>query len=496
MSNVWAMRPAAGRGEWASRPRYAWSDFPTLLWRERLLIVAVFIIIFVLGVGFALTMKKSYEARSSVLVRLGQEYVYEPRAGDAARGAVPDTANVLESEVAILGSDALKERVVRHLTYARIDPKGAAAYAAAPEPKRQRMISMAVTGISHNLGIGTGTDTPVIQLAYKDTDPDRAALVLNTLLEEYLVYRRSVLVDPTSNAFEQQRRSFADRLGQADARYQAFLTSNGIGDFDSEKTSVSQLQSQVEQQRYATETQLKERSGRLASLQAQLAGLSPEISLYHDADITAQTRLADLKTQREQLLSRYRPEAQPVKDLEAQIARLQAAVNAGRTTGQGAQRTGVNPVFQTLQTEKLQLTAEVAALRQSLDTLNAQASELTQRRLRLAELEPQYQSLIRDRDVLQGNVRDFTVKAQQAGASQAIASTTNDNIRIVQRASPPTTGKSLKVPVLLLSLIFAAASGVAAGLLRLFLRPGMPTPASASRTLDLPVLGAAPVKAA
>jgi hypothetical protein len=28
----------------------------------------------------------------------------------------------------------------------------------------------------------------------------------------------------------------------------------------------------------------------------------------------------------------------------------------------------------------------------------------------------------------------------------------------------------------------------------MFLRPGMPTPASASRTLDLPVLGAAPLK--
>src|SRR5262245_876599 len=125
MSNVWAMRPGGGQGEWASRPRYALTDFPTLLWRERFLIIAVFIVIFVLGCGAALTMKKSYEARSSVLVRLGQEYVYEPRAGDAARGAVPDTANVLESEVAILNSDALKERVVRRLTFARLDPKDA-----------------------------------------------------------------------------------------------------------------------------------------------------------------------------------------------------------------------------------------------------------------------------------------------------------------------------------------------------------------------------------
>ena len=48
--------------------------------------------------------------------------------------------------------------------------------------------------------------------------------------------------------------------------------------------------------------------------------------------------------------------------------------------------------------------------------------------------------------------------------------------------------------VLVLALLFAAFSALCAGLLRMFLRPGMPTPASAGRTLDLPVLGAAPLK--
>ena len=171
-------------------------------------------------------------------------------------------------------------------------------------------------------------------------------------------------------------------------------------------------------------------------------------------------------------------------------------MSGGRTTATGAQRTGVNPVFQTLQTEKLQLTAEVEALRQTLATLTQQTEELTQRRLRLAGLEPQYQALNLDRDVLQSNVRDFTLKAQQSQASQEIAQATNDNIRIVERAIAPTTGKSMKLPVLVLTLLFAGATAMAAGLVRLFLRPGLPTPASAARTLDLPVLGVAPVKAA
>jgi uncharacterized protein involved in exopolysaccharide biosynthesis len=492
----WATRPPPGQGEWASRPRYALSDIPTLLWRERYLMAAVFVVIFVLGAGFAFTLKKAYSAHSSVLVRLGQEYVYEPRAGDAARGAVPETGQVLESETEILGSDALKERVIRHLTYARIDPKGAATFAAANETKRSKLIGDAVLAMGRSLKIETAPDTPVIRLTYANPNPQTAALVLNTLLEEYLIYRRSVLVDPTSGAVEQQRRSFQDRLAQADAAYQAFLSGNRIGDFESEKTSLSQLQAQIEQQQYAAQAQLKERAGRLAGLNSGLGQITPEVGLYHDVDNTANAKLTDLKVQREGLLSRYRPDAQPVRDMDAQIAQLQAAVSSGRAQGQGASRTGVNPVYQTLQTEKLQLVAEVGALQQSLAALQQQSDELMQRRLRLADLEPQYQALTRDRDVLQSNVRDFTVKEQQTQASQAIASNTNDNIRIVQRASVPTQGKGLMKPVLALAFLFAAFSAVCAGLVRMFLRPGLPTPASASRTLDLPVLGRAPVKAA
>ena len=94
------------------------------------------------------------------------------------------------------------------------------------------------------------------------------------------------------------------------------------------------------------------------------------------------------------------------------------------------------------------------------------------------------------RDALQNNVKDLTAKAEESEASQQISAATNDNIRIVERATPPTAGKSLRGLVLVLALAFAAFTALCGGLLRMFLRPGMPTPASASRTLDLPVLGA------
>lgn len=481
--------------DWAARPRYAPSDFITLLWRERYLMVSIFLFIFIAGLGFAFTLKKAYPAHAQLLVQLGQEYVYDPLAGDAARGAVPDINAVVQSETAIMSSAPLREMTIRKLGLGVIYPKLAEKYDSASVEDKRLIMAKAVEGMGKDLKIESAPDNSVVNLEFAHEDPVVAAKVLNTLLEQYLLYRRSVLTQPSSTALDRQRVIFQDKLDQADAAYQAFLTSNDIGDFNAQKTSLTQMQAQAEAQANATQAQLEDRMGRLATLQQQMAGVQPEIGLYRDTDTTASAKLATLKLQREDLLSRYTPQSQPVKDIDAQIAQLEQGVQSGRTLTEGPKRFGVNPVYQTLQTEQIQITAEITALRQAKAEYDRQDKEATDRLLKLAELEPQFQALSRDRDLLQTNVREYTVKAQQDEASRQIASESSDNIRIVERASPAATGKSLRKPVMILAFLFAGFAALCAGLVRMFLRPGLPTPASAARTLDLPVLGAAPMKA-
>lgn len=482
------------RADWAGRPRYAPSDFITLLWRERGLMLAVFALICLVGVGFALTLKKTYPASSSILIQLGQEYVYEPRAGDAGRGAVPDTDSLVQSEVEILQSGELRERVIRRIGLGNLYPDLAAKYAGASPADKALLMSKAIDAMGKTLTIASAPDNPVVRVSFEHDDPVMAARVVNTLLEEYLIYRRSVLIHPTSPVFERQRVMFEDQLQKADTAYQDFLATNDIGDFNAQKTAATQLIGQIEAQRYAAEVTLQDRQARLSTLDGQLAQIAPEIGLYRDIDATAATRLAALRVQREELLSRYHADADPVRDIEVQIAQLEAGVSSGRTASDGAKRMGVNPVHQTLQTERIQTAAEIAALQQSLVAYTAQSAKATSQLQRLAGLEPQFQALTMDRDVLQTSVRDFTVRERQDEAARQIASETNDNIRIVDRATPTTRGKSLRKPVVVLAVLFGLFSALCAGLVRMFLRPGLPTRASAQRTLDLPVLGTAAVK--
>lgn len=497
-SSAWTMRPSepAFGGGWASRPRYSPADFATLVWRERGLMIATFLVIFLIGLAFALTLKPTYTAQSSVLVRLGQEYVYEPRMGDAGRGAMPQNDQVIQSEVEILGSEMLRQRVIAKVGYARIFPKGAGKWNSASPTERQAMMAKAVAGLGTGLKVDTSPANPVIRVSFGHANPDTAALVLNTLMQEYLIYRKQVLLDGGGPVTLAQRRIFEDRLGQADSALQAFLAQNGIGDFEAQRLSLNALQTSITDESYRVQARLQEVGGRLGELGRQVSKVPAEVGLYRDNNAAASDKLLQLKLEREDLLGRYKPGAQPIADIDLKIAQLQKMIADGRGASPGASRTGINPIYQAVQTEQIQLNAEAASLRERQAALAAQMQQLTSERLKLAALEPQYQDLLRERDVLATNVRDLTVKVESDAAAKAIAQGSNDTIRVVERATPPAKGKSLRKPVVILAFLFAGFTALCIGLLRVFLRPGVPTPSSAQRTFDLPILATAGLKAA
>jgi uncharacterized protein involved in exopolysaccharide biosynthesis len=477
------------------RPRYSPAELAALLWRERLTMLAVFAVILALGTGVALMLPKTYAARSSLLVQLGQEYVYVPRAGDAARGTVPQKDQVVQSEAEILGSDELKRRVIAAVGLQVVSPKLARAWPEADEAGRRRLEGAAVKILRRGLSIGTAPDSNVVRLEYRHDNPQAAARILNALVESYLTYRREVFVDATSPALARERDAFEQRLRSANDAYEGFLQSNGLADFATEKASVAATWQSTFDERFKTEAQLGEVRRQLDVVAARERQTPAEVEIQRDLDLSAPAELIKLRTQRQDLLSRYLPGSIPIKELDAKIASLEALISSGRAVGEKDKRLGVNPVRQGLESRRIELEAQAAALSGRRDALSNQLADLSSRQARLVGLEPQFQSLAAEREVLQSDVRAFTAQEEEARASGDIARASDGNIRVVERAAPPVEGKSLKRIVFGLAFLFAAFTAVCAGLIRVFLRKGFATARSASRALDLPVLASAGVKA-
>ena len=470
-----------------ARPRYGVLDVVGLLFRELLLMIVVFLLVFALGAAAVLTLKKTYTANASVFAGVGQEYVYQPRVGTAERGQAPNADEVAQSEAAILNSQEVKLMTVRALGVDTILGEPAKG-----SPAQQE--TAALKALSSGLGVGVSVGSPIIQVSYKSGDPQRAARVLNALVDQYLAYRRQVFRDNTP-AIRTQRAAFEDELGSADAAYEDFLASNDIGDFATAKATLAATYQTTFAERLSVQAQANQASRRLQTLVAQQAATPAEIALQQDLNISAQDQILQLRTEREQLLARYQPDAQPVKDIEARIAGLQAYVGTGTAVGAKEVRTGPNPIWVELETTRINAQAERDSLQARLAVLDRQLGDIRARQARLTALASENANLAGNREVLSASIREFQQRETQSRADTALVRAGADNVTVIARAQPPAQGKSLKAPLLAAAFLFAAFTALCAGLLRIFSRRGFSTAGSVSRTLDMPVLAVAPAKA-
>ncbi|NBB52479.1 chain-length determining protein [Rhizobium sp. CRIBSB] len=468
-----------------ARPRYGLGDVLALLLRETVLMIVVFLLIFALGAAAVLTLKKTYTASAKVFAGVGQEYVYQPRVGTAERGQAPNIGEVAQSEAAILGSQEVKRRVVQALGAETI---------LGPDAADADPVS-ALKAVEGSLGVGTEVGSAVIGVSYETDDPARAALILNTVIDQYLIYRREVFQDRTTPAIRAQREVFEEELALADSAYEQFLISNDIGDFAAAKAGLAVSYQTVFADRLSVQAQLNQTGQRLATLVAQQAGTPAEIALQQDLNVTAQDRLLQLRNEREALLSRYTAGSQPIRDIDAQIAQMESYVANGQTVGVKEVRTGPNPIWVELETTRINTQAERDSLSARLAVLDSQLGQIMDRQSRLTAMESANANLSGEREVLQSSIKEFQQRETQARADSGLVKAGADNVTVIERAAPPTQGKSLKIPLLAGIFLFAGFTALCVGLARVFSRKGFTTPGSAGRTLDLPVLAVAPLKA-
>ncbi|MBX9801588.1 MAG: chain-length determining protein [Caulobacteraceae bacterium] len=470
------------------RPRYGFADVVGLLFRETLLMIVVFLIVVAIGTAAVLTLKKSYTATASVYAGAGQEYVYQSRVGAIDPSQPLEADAVAGAEARILGSLAVKRRAIRAIGADAILGPDATGTPAEKE-------TAALKALDSGLGVGVTPGSAIIAVSYQAGDPVRAARILNAVVDQYLVQRRLIFQGSTTPAYAAQREAFEVDLATADEAYNAFLASNDIGDFATFKASLAASFQTTQAEALSLRAQLNQASQRLSTLEAQLAQQPAEVVLQQDLNISAQDQILQLRTQREALLSRYTPEAQPVRDIDQQIADLQAYVATGTTVGPKEVRTGPSTIFTEIETARITAAADRDGLAARLAVAEGQLSQLRSRLAEMTRLESANANLAGNREVLTTLVRDFQQRESAARADSALVAAGADNVNVIERAEAPTKGTSLKLPLLVAVFLFAGFTALCVGLLRVFTRRGYVTPASAGRTLEMPVLAVAPMKA-
>ena len=475
---------------WAEVSRVSVADLAAMLWTERALVLSVGAAICALGLIAAIMAPRVYTARTELLVRMGDEYVYQPMAGGAGAGATPDMQAVVNTEMRLIGSGAVVRRAIEAVGLETLYPDIARAPGA-----DARKIAAAERAFAQNLTIETAPQTPAIGLSFEHRNPDVAAQALNALVAQYLEHRRDVLVGGEFEALSQQTESLGERSVEASVALSAFLTEHQIGDFESELAALAARAGDIETQLLDAQARRREAEARAGALRTQYNAEPAQIELYTESD--ARRDLVAAQMEREQMLSRYQPDAMPVREVDRRIAQLEQFLAGGDPPS--LVRRGVNPVRQDIATQLYGMEAEARAQRGRETALTQQRLEVRDRLRAMQALEPQFRRLQRDRTILETNTSAVATRAEEARTRSQMLGRATDNISSVEQAATPTQGKSLRWPIMIVTLLIAGIVAVAAGLSRGLMRRSFPTPSSAARALNTPVLAvmprAAPAKA-
>src|SRR3972149_2868982 len=170
--------------------------------------------------------------------------------------------------------------------------------------------------------------TNVIQLTYRDTDPEKARNVVNTLVQVYLGRNdasKSQEASKTQEFIEDQLKSVRTDLDTSEKSLEAYKSGSTVVQLDAEAQSLIHKMSAVEAARAEATLQRKQVECALASLKEDLAkGNTYSPSVMRDDPLIAgmATKLAELEVQRKGLLPAFTEEHPSVRTIRHQIDEL------------------------------------------------------------------------------------------------------------------------------------------------------------------------------
>ena len=138
----------------------------------------------------------------------------------------------------------------------------------------------------------------------------------------------------------------------------------------------------------------------------------------------------------------------------------------GRANGQGQRRTGVNPIWQELESSRLQQESNAAGQARLAASLASQLNAARADVERLRALQPEYERLTRAVQARSTAADLLSVQAADAMARRDMPPGGADAIRIVSRATPPVQAQSKRKLAVMAVGVLAGGIALLLGLIR------------------------------
>jgi uncharacterized protein involved in exopolysaccharide biosynthesis len=436
-----------------------------------------------------------YESQFKILVRRGRSdpmvSARPPSAVDFTRQEV--TEEELNSEVGLLRDHDLLKQVVQMAALVR---------AGLSESERPAEVEREVRKLVPRLSVEAVKKSDLIQVSYRDTDPERAARILAALSTLY-VRRHASLHRPSGEIqfFEQQTAESEKRLRQSEGQLVRFTNARGVVSAALERDIALQKLGEAAAACRQMDLEQVETGRRITALQAQLAAFpSRSVTVKRWADNPQlleklKSHLLELQLKRTELLTRYEPSYRLVQEVDREIEEARQAIVGEALNPVRDETTDKDPNYEWARMELEKAQVQARSLQARRTEAAAQVASLRTFAQQMQADSVDQQDLIRTAKVDEDNYLLYLRKREEARIGDALDERKILNVAVVE---PPVAAALPAHSVLLYFLLafgVALAFSVGAAFTAEYFDPTIRTPGEARGLLEVPVLAWLPESA-
>lgn len=469
-------------------------DLLAVLFKHKAKILSVFFGVLAAVTLWTFLSPPIYEAQSTILVKFGREHTYRPEVTDRAPSVSINQEEAINSEINIITSRDLIEKVIMTLQVKTVYPELLENPSASIPP-----IEAAIRMFSKKLEVEVLKKTNVMQVTFQHKDPQIAAKAVNLLVDFYKERHFHVYNGPESEFLEKQLAAFGSKLKDSEQNMQSFKQKYMVYSLDEQRGLLLKQRADLDASLKAAHSRVNGMREKVLALRTGMKDLAERDDKYTQTErdkiiVEAKAQLLNLQLKERDLLHKYPETNQFVINARSNIATVTDFLKQQEQDISGKVRTS-NSVYQQAEKEMILTEAELSSVLAQERTLRQQLAQLDWAIRALDRSEKPLQNLARDISISDKNYRYYLDKFEEARISNDKTRQKLANLSVIQPATVQAIPvKPKKILNLIVGFVLAAASALSCAMIAEFLSQGITNADHAQRRLGIPVLTTVAVK--
>ncbi len=442
------------------------AELAAILRRRKGTIFFVFVVVTAVVAIGAFNIPPAYTAESSLMVRIGREYIYRSEVGRGTEAArMPSLSEMVNSEVEILSSHDLAEQVVKELGVELLYPD-----LLELEPDPDRALDKAVMRFRGGVAIRGVLESSVIRVGFEHTDPQIAADAVNLLVERFRDKHVEVFGEVRTTFLDEKLKGRQEDLARIETELSLFKQENEVYDLAEQRRTLLGRQAELdgelrdveieiaalkavhgdldrEDEAVVAPDRIPDQKNELMTLLRELEGELREI-VYSAPDALLEEferMLLQLELERMDLERQFQEDNRQLQTLREKITEVQKYLTETEDRHRGVdedRREGL--LKQIAQTQKdiealdrMQSRQVLRALEIRRDGFKNELAAITARISLLDRQETKLRQLERAREQSEALVQNYVERVEDARIAEDLDREKRINVRVIEKAARP-----------------------------------------------------------